>query len=98
MAKQTVTVIKQDAELQIVVSGAYYSRVYDLMIRLLEKQPDQKQALINIDTEGTELTLSEAVIQTFMMMIKSVEDVANTDIKKYTEDVEIEISEDPSES
>lgn len=71
------------------------------MSRLIERQPDIKQALINIDTEGTKLNLSEAVIQTYMMLIKSVEDAANKDSKKYTEVVQIEIpdeniSEDPS--
>ena len=101
MAKQDVTIIKEDAIIQIDVSGAYYNRVVDLMSRLIERQPDIKQALINIDTEGTKLNLSEAVIQTYMMLIKSVEDAANKDSKKYTEVVQIElpdedISEDPS--
>jgi len=101
MAKQDVTIIKEDAIIQIDVSGAYYNRVVDLMTRLVERQPDIKQALINIDTEGTKLNLSEAVIQTYMMLIKSVEDAANEDSKKYTEVVQIEvpdedINEDPS--
>ena len=91
-------VLKQDAIVKIDVSGAYYSRVYDIMMRVLEKQPDIKQTLININTSDTELTLSEAVIQTFMSLIKSVEEIANKDPEKYTESVEVEakVSEDPS--
>jgi uncharacterized membrane-anchored protein YjiN (DUF445 family) len=100
MAKKIVTVIKEDTVVSIEVSGAYYQRVYDLMARLLEQQPDPKQALMNIDTPTNEtpLTISEAVIQTFMMLIKSVEDEANKDLKKHTTDVELDIKEDPSES
>jgi hypothetical protein len=100
MAKKIVTIIKEDTVVNIEVSGAYYQRVYDLMTRLLEKQPDPKQALINIDTPTNEtpLTISEAVIQTFMMLIKSVEDEANKDLKKHTTEVELDIKEDPSES
>ena len=99
MAKKIFTVIKEDTIVNIEVSGAYYQRVYDLMARLLEQQPDPKQALINIDTPTNETprTISEAVIQTFMMLVKSVEDEANKDLKKHTEDVELDII-DPSES
>lgn len=69
------------------------------MTRLLEKQPDPKQALMNIDTDTNEipLTISEAVIQTFMMLVKSVEVEANKDLKKHTTDVELDIK-DPSEN
>jgi len=100
MAKKIVTVIKEDTVVNIEVSGAYYQRVYDLMTRLLERQPDLKQTLVNIDsdTNETPLTISEAVIQTFMMLIKSVEDEANKDLKKHTTEVELEVTEDPSES
>lgn len=92
------TVLKQDAIVKIDISGAYYSRVYDLMMRILEKQPDVKEALVNINTPNKELSLSEAVIQTFMMLIKSVEEEANKDSKKYTETVEVneKSTEDPS--
>ncbi len=65
------------------------------MTKLLEMQPDPKQALVNIDSSTEPLTISEAVIQTFMMLVKSVEDEANKDLKKHTEDVELEIK-DPS--
>jgi hypothetical protein len=69
------------------------------MTRLLEKQPDPKQALINIDsnTNDTPLTISEATIQTFMMLVKSVEDEAKKDLKTHTTDVELDIK-DPSEN
>lgn len=99
MAKKIVTVIKEDTVVSIEVSGAYYQRVYDLMTRLLEQQPDPKQALMNIDsdTNETPLTISEAVIQTFMMLVKSVEVEANKDLKKHTTDVELDIK-DPSEN
>lgn len=87
--------------MEIKISGAYYNRVYDLMVRLIDKQPDPKQTLINIDSVDKELSISEAVIQTYMMLIKEVEEVANKDVDKYTESVEIDIkddvvSEDPS--
>jgi NADH:ubiquinone oxidoreductase subunit B-like Fe-S oxidoreductase len=100
MAKKIFTVIKEDTLVSIKVSGAYYNRVVDLMTRLLEKQPDPKQALINIDTPTNEtpLTISEAVIQTFMMLVKSVEDEANKNLKKHTTEVELDIKEDPSGS
>jgi hypothetical protein len=98
MAKKIVTVIKKDTVVQIEVSGAYYQRVYDLMIRLLEKQPDAKQTLINIDSKDSVLSLSEATIQTLMMLIKTVEDEASKDLTKYTEEVELEINEDLSEN
>jgi hypothetical protein len=92
------TVLKQDAIVKIDISGAYYSRVYDLMMRILEKQPDIKEALVNINTPNKELSLSEAVIQTFMMLIKTVEEEANKDVEKYTETVEVneKSTEDPS--
>jgi hypothetical protein len=97
MAKKIVTVIKEDTVVQIDVSGAYYQRVYDIMTKLLERQPDPKQALINIDSTENPLTLSEAVIQTFMILIKSVEEEANKDLKKHTQEVELDIK-DPSEN
>lgn len=97
MAKKIVTVIKEDTVVQIDISGAYYQRVYDIMTKLLEKQPDPKQALINIDSIENPLTISEAVIQTFMILIKSVEEEANKDLKKHTQEVELDIK-DPSEN
>lgn len=92
--------IKPGTILKIEVSAEYYYRVYDLMTRILERQPDPKQALINIDTVEKELTISEATIQTFMMLIKSCEEEANKDAEKYTEEieVEVEVTEDPSEN
>lgn len=67
-------------------------------MRILEQQPDIKQALVNINTAGKELSLSEAVIQTFMMIMKSVEEEANKNPEKYTETVEVteKSSSDPS--
>jgi hypothetical protein len=92
------TILKQDAIVKIDVSGAYYNRVYDLMMRILEQQPDIKQALVNINTPDGQLSLSEAVIQTFMMLMKSVEEEANKEPEKYTEVVEVaeKTSSDPS--
>jgi hypothetical protein len=98
MAKKIVNVIKEDAILQIEVSGAYYNRVVDIMARLLEKEPDFKQALINIDTTDKPLSLSEGVIQTLMMLIKSFEDEVSKDLTTHTEEVELEINEDLSEN
>jgi hypothetical protein len=92
------TVLKQDAIVKIDVSGAYYNRVCDIVMRILEQQPDIKQALVNINTAGKELSLSEAVIQTFMMIMKSVEEEANKNPEEYTETVEVaeKSSSDPS--
>lgn len=85
--------------MQIDVSGAYYNRVVDLMSRLIEKQPDPKQSITKINTEGETLTISEAVIQTYMMLIKSVEDAVNKSDEELTEEIEIELpTEDPSEN
>lgn len=85
--------------MQIDVSGAYYNRVVDLMSRLIEKQPDPKQSITKINTEGETLTISEAVIQTYMMLIKSVEDAVNNSDEELTEEIEIELpTEDPSEN
>ncbi len=68
------------------------------MMRILEQQPDIKQALVNINTPDGQLSLSEAVIQTFMMLMKSVEEEANKEPEKYTEVVEVaeKTSSDPS--
>ena len=102
MAKQKVIVVKEKAIVNIEVSGAYYNRVVDVMTRLIEKQPDPKLTMVNISTEGKELSISEAVIQTYMMLIKSVEEAVNKDSEKFTEEVEIDIpeeaTEDPSEN
>jgi hypothetical protein len=102
MAKTNVTIVKEKAIVKIDVSGAYYNRVVDLMSRLIERQPDPKQTLIKINNEGKELTISEAVIQTYMMLIKSVEEVVNKNPEQFTEEIEIELPdepiEDPSES
>jgi len=67
------------------------------MTRLIEKQPDPKLTIVNISTEGKELSISEAVIQTYMMLIKSVEDSVNKDAEKFTEEVEIDIPEETTE-
>ncbi len=99
MAKTNVEVIKESAIVQIDVSGAYYNRVVDLMSRLIEKQPDPKQSITKINTEGETLTISEAVIQTYMMLIKSVEDAVNNSDEDLNEEIEIELpTEDPSEN
>jgi hypothetical protein len=87
-------VIKSGTIMNIEVSAEYYYRVYDLMTRLLERQPNAKEALINIDTPGKELSISEAVIQTFMMMIKSCEEFADKNKTDYTEEVEVDIEVD----
>lgn len=72
------------------------------MSRLIERQPDPKETLIKINNEGGELTISEAVIQTYMMLIKSVEEAVNENPEKFTTEVEIELPdesiEDASES
>ena len=96
MAKTNVTIVKENAIVKIEVSGAYYNRVVDLMSRLIERQPDPKEALIKINTEGKELTISEAVIQTYMMLIKSVEEAVNENPEKFTTEVEIELPDEES--
>jgi len=90
--------MKQDTVVQIDVSGAYYNRIMDLMARILEQQPDMKATMVNINDPEKELTLSEAVIQTYLMLMKSIEDAANLDPEKHTETVEVEAksTEDPS--
>jgi hypothetical protein len=96
MSKQNVKVIKNDTVVKIEVSGAYYNRIYDLMMRLVEKEPDPKQALLNIEAVGKPLSISEAVIQSYMMLIKSVEDAANQNPKEHIQEVEVKVNQDPS--
>jgi hypothetical protein len=98
MAKKIINVIKEDTILNIEVSGAYYNRVVDLIARLLEKEPDFKETLSNINTTDKPLTLSEGVIQTLMMLVKSFENEASKDLPKHTQEVELEINEDLSGS
>jgi hypothetical protein len=93
MATKIVNVIKKDAIVSIEVSGAYYHRVYDQVMRLLDRQEDVKKALENIDTPDTALTLDEAVIQTFMMLMKSVEDATKHDLESLTDALELKAPE-----
>lgn len=93
MATKIVNVIKKDAIVSIEVSGAYYHRVYDQVMRLLDRQEDVKKALENIDTPATALTLDEAVIQTFMMLMKSVEDATKHDLDSLTDALELKAPE-----
>jgi hypothetical protein len=99
MAKKIFKVIKKDTILKVDISGAYYKRVYELMIAILDKQPDMKQCIINIDNPDAELSLSEATIQTLMMLVKSIEAEANKEPELYIDNVELEIDDTtPSES
>jgi len=99
MAVQKFNVIKTDALIPIEVSGAFYKRYYEILLSALDREEDPKQTLINIDTPDKVLTVNEALIQTLMVFVKSVEAVANADKNKYTEIIEKEIStEDPSEN
>ena len=93
MATKIVNVIKKDAIVSIEISGAYYHRVYDQVMRLLDRQEDVKKALENIDTPDTALTLDEAVIQTFMMLMKSVEDATKHDLESLTDALELKAPE-----
>lgn len=69
------------------------------MIAILDKQPDMKQSIINIDNPDAELSLSEATIQTLMMLVKSIEAEANKEPELYIDNVELEIDDTtPSES
>lgn len=98
MAKKIVTIIKEDALLNIEISGSYYQRVYDLFTRILEKQPDVKQTILNIESKETILSLSEATIQILLMLLKTIETEANKDLKKNTKEVEVEVNEGLSEN
>jgi hypothetical protein len=93
MDKKIVNVIKKDAIVSIEVSGAYYARVYDLVFRLIDRQPDPKKALVNVDTQGISLTVDEAVIQTLMMFMKSVDDVCAEDLENLTVPHTLEIKD-----
>jgi len=90
--------MKQDTVVKIDISGAYYNRCMDLFARLIDKEPNPKDVLVNINTPDKTLTLSEAVIQSILSLMKSVEDVVNLDPEKHTETVEVEekTTEDPS--
>lgn len=98
MAIQKFNVIKNDALIPIEVSGAFYKRYYEILLAALDREEDPKQTLINIDTPDQELTINEALIQTLMVFVKSVEAVAYDNRDLYTDIIEKEISnEDPSE-
>ena len=69
------------------------------MVVILDKQPDMQQCIINIDNPDTELSLSEATIQTLMMLVKSIEDEANKNPEAHIENIELDFEEpSPSES
>lgn len=95
--KKIVNVIKEDAIVSIEVVGGYYHRVYDLTSRLLDRQENVTQTLINIDTPGTPLTIDEAAIQTFMMLLKSIEDATEKDLKNLTVEHTLEYNDEEEE-
>jgi len=95
--KKIVKVIKEDAVVSIEVVGGYYHRVYDLLCRIMDRQPDIKQTLINIDTEGKPLTIDEATIQTLGMFLKSVEDATEKDLENLTREHTIEYGDEQEE-
>ena len=95
--KKIVNVIKKDAIVSIEVSGAYYHRVYDQVLRILDRQEDVRKSLENIDDPEQALTLDEAVVQTLMMLMKSVEDATQHDLANLTDEVELKAPEEPEE-
>jgi hypothetical protein len=95
--KKIVNVIKEDAIVSIEVIGGYYHRVYDLMCRIIDRQEDIKQTLINIDTEGKPLTIDEATIQTLGMFLKSVEDATQHDLENLTKEHTLEYKDEEEE-
>lgn len=96
--KKIVNVIKEDAIVSIEVVGGYYHRVYDLVCRIIDRQENPKQTLINIDTPGQPLTIDEAVIQTFGMLLKSVEDATQHDLENLTKEHVLEYKDEEEES
>ena len=99
MAIQKFNVIKSESIISIEVSGAFYKRIYSILTAALDREENPKQSLINIDTPEQELTINEALIQSLMVIINSVETEANKNLDDYTEVIEKEIvTDDPSES
>lgn len=96
--KKIVNVIKEDAIVSIEVVGGYYHRVYDLVCRIIDRQENPKQTLINIDTPGQPLTIDEATIQTLAMLLKSVEDATQHDLENLTKEHVLEYKDEEEES
>lgn len=92
--KKIVNVIKEDAVVSIQVVGGYYHRVYDLVLRLMDRQENMQKTLINIDTPDTPLTIDEACIQTFGMLLKSIEEATQSDLENLTREHTIEYKEE----
>lgn len=84
-----VIAIKQSAIMSIEISGAYYTRVYQVMTDIIEKDEDPAAFISAIADckEGDLLTLNQAVVQLLMSFIKTVEEKAQTNLEEYTEKI-----------
>jgi len=88
----SVIAIKQSAIMSIEVSGAYYTRMYQVMTDIIEKDEDPAAFISAIADckEGDLLTLNQAVVQLLMSFIKTVEEKAQTNLEEYTEKITID--------
>ena len=84
---KVLRVIKQDAIMQIDVSFHFYNRINYLLSFLVANEEDPEKTIINITDwqSGGSLTTNEMIIQSYMILLKSIEEVAMSDFEKYTE-------------
>ena len=84
---KVLRVIKQDAIMQIDVSFHFYNRINYLLSFLVANEEDPEKTIVNITDwqSGGSLTTNEMIIQSYMILLKSIEEVAMSDFEKYTE-------------
>lgn len=69
-------------------------RIYDLVTRILDRQPNMKESLIRIEALDKPLSIDEAVVQTFMMLMHEIEDATKVDLENLTEPYEVTVPDD----
>ena len=95
---KVLRVIKEDAIMQIDVSFHYYNRINYLLSFLIAAEEDPEKTITNITDwqSGGSLTTNEMIIQSYMILLKSIEEVAMSDFEKYTEFMSVPDSYDLS--
>ena len=90
-------VLKNDVLVPIEVSSAFYRNIQECSTDLLQRMPDPKQALININSSTNDpnfkLSLDEFALAVLMNIIYEIETVAKQNPEKYIEEKEINLEE-----
>jgi len=99
MAIKSVKIIKENALIPIEIHSSYHKAIQNLVVNIIEKQEDPKQAIINA-AEGKDITLEEATIKAMMTLLRTIE--LSAEKNGLLEDKEVDIpdetNEDPSEN